>query len=269
MPIRERILTMGVTGSGKSYQWLQMAEYLLSTGAKFRCIDTDNDIQYMLETQFPSLLLKNGGNVVVHPASCWPEYREAIAWLKAENEKGEVKDKDWVVVDKISNAWMHVQDYYVQEVFHQDVGEYFLAARKSLLARGDRDSKGKKVSSLQGEVFEGWKDWIVINKLYRDFITPIIYQLPCHVYMATNVEKVEASERDASILSLFGGFGLKPVGQKEIGGQLHTILLLKPGKDKWYVSTAKDRAGRAYFVNNQLSSLFVQYLVARAGWEMP
>ncbi len=47
MILLERVLSMGITGSGKSYQWLKLAEALLPTGAKFRVIDTDNDIVYM------------------------------------------------------------------------------------------------------------------------------------------------------------------------------------------------------------------------------
>ena len=48
--VLERILAMGITGSGKSYQWLKLARALKPVGAKFRCIDTDNDIDYMLRT---------------------------------------------------------------------------------------------------------------------------------------------------------------------------------------------------------------------------
>ena len=74
----ERILSIGITGSGKSYQWLKIAKRLLPTGAKFRAVDTDNDIDFMLHTQFPELLPENGGNVYACPAYDWPEYERLL-----------------------------------------------------------------------------------------------------------------------------------------------------------------------------------------------
>jgi hypothetical protein len=73
---------MGITGSGKSYTWLTIARELKNKGVKFRCVDTDNDIPFMLENQFEDLLPENGGNVYVVPAFDWPEYKRAIKWIK-------------------------------------------------------------------------------------------------------------------------------------------------------------------------------------------
>ena len=116
----ERILSIGITGSGKSYQWLRIAKRLKPTGAKFRVVDTDNDITYMLYTQFPELLPENGGNVYVCPAFDWPEYQKAVHWIQQKKltteqlnsmdkylqlaYKTPVKPIDWVVVDKSNNA---------------------------------------------------------------------------------------------------------------------------------------------------------------------
>jgi len=108
----------------------------------------------------------------------------------------------------------------------------------------------------------------VINKLYSDWIIPIIYRIPCHVYAATLPEKMDRGEKDAEILTLFGDFGVRPAGQKKLGGQMHSILLMIPGADKWFVSTVKDRAGRTYFNKTPLISLYRQYLVAKANWPL-
>jgi hypothetical protein len=67
---------------------------------------------------------------------------------------------------------------------------------------------------------------------------------------------------------MFGQFGVKPSGQKNLGGQFHSIFLYLPGTDKWFIKTIKDRAGRAYFKEAQIHSFFGQYLVAKAGWEV-
>jgi len=282
MPVRERILCMGITGSGKSYQWLKLADTLLPTGAVFRCLDTDNSIPYMLETQFPQLLPRNSGNVYVHPAIDWPDYKLGIDWIQKKPIDPEVlstmdpymvkdhrvplKDQDWVVVDMADNAWDTVQRYFTSEVFGEDMGEYFLQMRKAIQQRGGKDRFGKPAASVAPDAFDGWKDWSVMNKLYNDWIYPIVYRIPCHVYTTTRPERVDRSEKDAELLTLFGDFGLRPAGQKRLGGQMHTIFLLIPAVDKWLISTVKDRAGRRYFSKTQLISIHQQYLVAKAGW---
>ncbi len=282
MPIRERILTMGITGSGKSYQWLKMAESQLETGAIFRCLDTDNAVTYMLETHFPHLKPENHGNVYVYPMFEWPEYKQAMAWLMrkpidaavlktmgdelAMDYKKPIKDNDWAIIDMADNAWSSVQRYFTTEVFGADMGDYFLETRKQLRARGDKDSKGKTATSIVPEALKGWTDWVVINKLYDDFILPIVYRLPCHIYMSTKVETVDRGEKDAEIRMLYGDIGVRPSGQKKLGHQVHTIFLMIPGADKWMITTVKDRAGRTYFSKTPLISLHMQYLVVKAGW---
>lgn len=285
MPIRERVLVMGITGSGKSYQWLKMAEALLPTGAVFRVIDTDNDISYMLETQFPHLLPRNGGNVYVHLAVNWPDYKLGVAWVQrkpispevlsnmnpdiVKDYKVPIKDHDWLILDRADDAWDTVQRYFTANIFGEDMGDYFLRMRKAIEDRGGKDRFGKVARSVAPEAFDGWKDWPVMNKLYFDWIQPIVYEIPCHVYATTAPKKIEKDEKDAELLVLFGDLGLRPAGQKKLGGQMHTILLMLPGEDRWYVTTVKDRAGRTYFKKTHLTSLHLQYLVVKAHWAMP
>lgn len=280
----ERILSIGITGSGKSYQWLKIARRLKPIGAKFRVVDTDNDIDFMLRTQFPDLLPEEGGNVYAFPAYSWPEYEKAVKWIqqiKLTPEQLNSMDKylqlayrtptrpiDWVVVDKSNNAWKTVTDYFVTEVFGEDTGEYFLQVRKKLWAAGDIGKSGKKAVSTMLEGLDGWKDYAVINKLYGDWINPIVYRVKCHVYATADVDQLDKNEKDPEILSLYGDLRIKAAGQKAIGGQMHTILLLIPGKDRWLVTTVKDRSGRRYFEKTPLTDLYTQYLFFRAGWPL-
>ncbi len=279
MPIRERILVSGITGSGKSYQWLKMAQRLKKAGVIFRCLDTDAAIDFMLQTQFTELLPENGGNVLVHPAYEWPDYKLGMKWLLRktlkederaklrpvirEDMKKPLKDGDWSVIDMADLAWETVQRYYVAEIFDEDAGDYFLAIRKEVQA-GTR--KGKPGGSPVADGLDGWKDWTVINKLYSDWILPIIYQLPTHVYATTKVEKIDRGEKEAEWLMLFGEYGVRPAGQKRLGHQMHTDCLMIPGKDEWFITTFKDRGGRPYFKRVQLVDFYLQYLVAKAGW---
>lgn len=283
--VLERILSMGITGSGKSFQWLKMARILKPTGSIFRAIDTDNDIDYMLRTQFEDLLPENGGNVYVHPAFEWPEYERSVKWIQQDRltpaqlgnmedhlvkaYKTPIKRIDWVVTDKINNAWKRVQSYFTEQVFGDDMGEYFLRIRREMQQGIRQTAKGKMPSSPVMEGLDGWKDWSVINKLYDDWVLPLIYRVHCHVYAATDVDKLDrGTEKDPEILNLFGDLGIKPAGQKAIGGQHHTIFLFIPGQEKWLVNTIKDRADRPYFKKAPLTSLYTQYLVVKAGWPM-
>lgn len=262
--IRERILTMGITGSGKSYQWLKIAEELLYEGsdAVFRCLDTDNDIEYMLETQFQHLLPENKGNVHTMPIYSWEDYKSGIKWVLSSD----VKNEDWLIIDRIDTAWEVVQGYFADEVFGENIGDYFLNVRKTMRVKGDVDAKGKPIMSIVPEGLSGWVDWVVIKKLYADWIRPIVYRVPCHVYCATGVERLPSNEKNPELLSMFGGLDIKPTGNKSLGGQMHSIFLLSPGVNKWMITTIKDRSNREYFNKVRLISFYNQYLVAKAGW---
>ncbi len=280
MPVLERIGVTGVTGSGKSYQWLKLAEILLPTGAIFRCLDTDNSIEYMLETQFPHLKPENKGNVFVFNVFDWPAYKLGMNWIQRQNVSPAQLDalplalkqdyarplklNDWTVVDMADMAWSTVQRHFITEVFGEDMGDYFLEIRKEIQAGKIKPKKGSTIA----EGLDGWKDWSVINKLYEDWILPIVYRIHTHVYMTTKVAKLERTTKDDELLSLYGGLGIRLTGQKSLGHQMHSLFLFIPGRDFWQITTIKDRAGRVYYDRVRLSSFYLQYLVAKAGWPM-
>lgn len=271
----------GVTGAGKSYHWLKLAETLKDTGAIFRCIDTDNAVDFMLETQFPHLLPENGGNVYVMPVYEWPEYKLGVDWLQrkpgckeavgninphlADDLKRPLTYSDWTIVEMVDNAWDTVQRYFVSEVFSEDIGDYFLQVRKEIQG-GKKVGKGTGSPITDG--LDGWKDWSVINKLYSDFILPVVYRIRTHGYLTTRVERVDRGEKDAELLMLYGDVGVRLAGQKKLGHQVHSIFLLIPGKNDWSIKTIKDRGGRTYFDKVRIVSFYKQYLVAKAHWPM-
>jgi len=254
----ERILVMGVPGSGKSYQWLLMARALREQ-CKFHCLDTDDAINFMLDSQFPDLKPSAGGNVHVYPAYDWKEYM-----TNSKEIMKIVSEKDWIVLDMADNAWNAVQRHFVTEVFKEDIGQYFLEVRRALHQRGDIDSKGRMITSLMNEALKGWVDWTVINKLYEDWILPLVYATKANLYATTKVSEV-SREDEALTRQVFGAYGVKPAGQKHLGHQVHTIFLFIPPisrEDKvWRITTIKDRAGRQYFDNDPLINLYKQYFV--------
>jgi len=289
MAKRERILLMGITGSGKSFQWMKMAKHLKDKGSIFRVIDTDSSIEYMLEEQFPELLPENGGNVYVYDAFDWNELINARRWARQEKLNPSViatldkhlkhaynqhiKPQDWLILDMADRPWEAVQEYYVEETFGQDYGDFFLHVRKEIESHGGKNSQGKDVASLDKEAMDGWKDWTVINKLYKTWFNPITYQTKCHVILVTKVKEVAKGEKDAEIVSAYGDMHVMPVGQKHIGHTVHSIFLLYPkkvgSKDREYgITTIKDRSGRTYYQKDTLTNFYLQYLVSSAGWDL-
>ena len=254
----ERILMMGAPGTGKTYQWLKIARALKPAGVKFRVIDTDAAIPYMLDTQFEELKVENGGNVIVLPAYDWPHYKEALQKLLKDS-----KPNDWGIVDMIDNAWSTVQSYFVSEVFQKDIGDYFLEIRKSV------EANKRKPRSIMQDAMKGWVDWPVVNKLYEDWILPLVHQETFHIYATTKAQPI-TSDDDPAVKLVFGETGVRPSGQKHLGHQVHSIFLAYwDGKDGWYITTVKDRSGRAYFNKDVLLTFFKQYLVMKAGFKVP
>ena len=247
MALRERIIVMGVMGCGKSYQWLQMAR--VQPNNQFRCIDTDMSIDYMLATQFKDLQ-----NVTVHNAFEWTDYRAALKAIMETEKEG-----DWTILEMADNAWQAVQRYYVSQIHDQEMGDYFLEARKK-----SRDRASKAVYS---EAFSGEHDWVVINRMYDDFIIPLVYRLKSHLYITTRPEAI-AKKEDPDTQVVFGEFGVKPAGQKKLGHQVHTVFLFTHSKEGWFIRTAKERAGRSWFDKTPLRDFRTQYLVAKASWPM-
>lgn len=255
----ERILIMGHPGTGKSYQWLKTAKALKNTGIKFHVLDTDRAIPFTLENQFPSLMPEHGGNVYVYPAFDWPSYSVALKQVLKET-----KPNDWLVVDMADNAWDSVQRYFIGEVFDKDVGEYFLEMRKTA------QRNKKSLNSIMDIVMEGWIDWPVVNRLYADWILPIIHSSNCNIYATTKVQRMGKREEPAT-KAVFGELGVRPSGQKHLGHQMHSCFLaaFDIANHIWTITTVKDRSGRSYFENTKLISFYQQYLVAKAHLEAP
>jgi hypothetical protein len=245
MTKRERILAVGGPGSGKTYNWMRLAKYFKE--AHFFVIDSEIGAEGSLE-EFPEI-----ENVEVHEVINWKDYRKAQKDIKERAEKG-----DWIVIDMIDKAWKTVQKYYVSEIFDQEMGEYFLAARKKV------KKDAKSLFTGADAALGGWKDWPVINRLYEDFMNYMIYESPAHLYMASKAEPV--SKDDPKLIrELFGPCGVKPAGQKDLAYQPDSVLLFRRDNKGYYMETIKDRRGRKYQEDLKLINFPLQYGKV-AGW---
>ena len=244
---RERIIAVGANGSGKTYGWLQLARHLPQK--QFFVLDTDLTVDRSLP-EFPDVVAS--GNVKGVPTVDWADYQAALKEALVATREG-----DWIVVDSITRSWSAVRRYFSTEIFGKDMGAYFLEARKNLNAQ-------KKSFGKSGGIFDGWKDWPVINRLYEDFIYPLVFRTKANLYFTA--EPTSVGEDDSTdTRDLFGPYGVRPGGQKSLGHQVDTVLLLAHRKTGWVMTTMKDRGGRAYTDHLSLVDLYLQYGKV-AGW---
>ena len=246
---QERILAMGGTGAGKTSGWLSIAYWAHKTKspAHFYVIDSDAAAARMLVGPKYAEL----GNVTVYNAFEWPEI------VAATNEiMPKVTADDWVVVDFMGPCWDAVQAWYVSEIYGaSDMGEYFMDIRRA-------KAKGQTAQEL-----EGWKDYGVINPVYKRWFNQLVHSSPAHLYTTATVAGLQERD-DKGVKAIFQAFGIRPVGQKHLAFNMHTVLLFAMTKsDEWRVTSVKDRE-RELLVNQPITDFTRDYLVKVAGWKM-
>jgi hypothetical protein len=252
-PSRERILLFGPGGSGKTSATLHIAKLAAATSspAHFFYGDSDDSVARMLGSDSYSSLT----NLTIHPLYTWDDYTDF-----AKRVLKDAGPDDWVTVDFIGTAWQAVQDHFTQEVFNKDIGDYFLEARKAL-------SKG---ASALGAL-EGWTDWQVINALYRQWITPLLFRGRYHLLATAKVDSLSPSKsptEDSSTRQLLSSFNSKPVGQKELIYQFHTVLLTgRNGQGQYTLNTVKDRE-RSELRGHIHTNFALDYLKGVGGWHL-
>lgn len=240
---RERILCYGGPGTGKTFDVLTIASWYQKTGTvgRFHILDSDNSLGRMLATDFGHLT-----NVEVEPVYEWTDYLS-----NTERVVKVMTPDDWLVIDFIGPAWDACQDYYVDQVFSKGSDEFFLEARKA---------------NAKGSALDGYKDWTVINKLYRKLPNTLL-KARGHVYATSPADAINAAMEDKDVQNIFGHVGFKPRGQKHLGHTFHTCLYLMQDRKGWKVRTAKDR-GREMLKGADIGDFVTSYLMPVAGWKL-
>lgn len=269
-PIAERILAYGDAGAGKTTNLLNIAKFshMTKSDARFHIIDSDFAMDRMLigypnipfgiwnDTRFP---ITEASIICIYPVFEWREYNAALTFIQKW-----ARPQDWVTVDFISNAWSAVQDDFVQEVFHQDIGEYFLKVRKTL--KDDSKSLG---------ALEGWVDWQVINPRYKSWVNKLLFRGRYNIYCTAKSDNLSSDKKpteDSQTRALFVQYGVKPVGQKDLPFQFHTILLnkktIQAGQPPTRTITAVKDRERPECVGVPVANFATDYLVNIAGWQL-
>lgn len=249
-PAKERILVTGIYGVGKTEGWVSIARWYrrLETPARFHVLDTDNTTLRTLSTDDDW-----ERNVTRYDIDSWDRLVETTEHLYEQAD-----ENDWLIVDSIDWAWQAVQDYFTMQVFGENSADYFLQVRRA-------GQSGHPLSSEYGV------NWQVINKLYQRWIMRVI-RWPGHVYACTPSQPVAEPNLGGKggdskeIRETFGRFGVRPAGQKNLGFQFHTVLLMQYLGDSWTITSLKDRS-RRLLVSEPVIDFVVTYLLGVAGWQ--
>lgn len=252
---RERILAMGGPGTGKSRAVLSIAKRINGT---MHVIDNDNAYDRMLDYQ------NDLTNVEVYPAQDWD-----TTVIAAKNIIASIERDDWLVVDILSPTWQMVQDWFSENVYGDDLASYMLRARQAVETHNEKvrenneKGKDKQKETRNLQPFDGFMDWSVINPQYKKFMA-MLRNAPAHVFCTAEVDPV--NKQDAVDVQDLYPMGVKPRGQKRLGHDFATILLMtKRGQGRWEMTTIKDRERRE-LEHEAVGDFSMNYLVRVAGW---
>jgi len=240
----ERILALGSAGSGKTKGWLSIAQWAHKTKspAKFYVIDSDEAMPRMM-SGYPELT-----NIEYLPVHTWDGYTDAL-----DKFGPKLTADDWLIVDFIGSAWDAVQEWYVEQIYGADMGEFFMDARKKMKA---------------GSPLDGWKDYGVINRIYRSWMNQLVHATPGHKYLTAVSDPIRDTD-PSEIKARYSKVQVRPRGQKHLTHAVHTVLLmLEPAAGRYFITTIKDRE-RQELTGQAVENDFVRtYLIPVAGWKL-
>ncbi len=250
---RERILCYGPPGSGKSKSWRDIADWIYKTKATAHVYACDSDNAW--EAQCPSDDHLDG-IVTVANMRTWDDYKGNLEeWGKKASRE------DWLVLDMGHHMWSKTQEAFFDKAFGKDIDEFFLEARKT----------GTNVGGEYGV------NWNVINKMYGKLVD-YLREWPGNLLVCCPAEDIHLPDPkgrggdDPKVLSLFGKFGVKPTGQKNLPYEVHTVLLCQQSPDGWVMSTVKERTSpeqpREYLAGEKVTDFVSTYLIKVGQWRL-
>lgn len=235
----------------------QSAGRLLTSG-RFAPLKLLREQRYPQPTQREQQLANPEGNVVLYRVSTWEEHKWAL--LDAIQA---ARYDDWIAVDLIGKPWESVRAYFVQTVHGQDVGAFMLQKRVEEQRRVEAEQK----KPSRGSQLDGDTDWGPINAEYKSWADKLFNSERCHVLVIAAEDEIGRRESQ-EVSSLFGGFGVKPVGQKALGYQVRTLVRRTSDWQGRYIECVGDTE-RPVFQRIQCPDFAWQYLANTGDWEGP
>jgi hypothetical protein len=213
---RERILIYGSHGTGKTYNWLGIADLAQKTrsDAHFHVIDTDRAALRNLKG--PNAEFKHLENVTVYQArnidTAIEASRKILPSIKSQD--------DWIVIDMLSNIWDGMSTWWAQHVFDED-HLYWATVRKDIIAA--KQEGGGDAREFGGQASP---DWEYIKKTYMPWEMEITIDAPCHVFAtAAEVQVQERFDPTGEERAKYRSTGFyKQRGQGAVAHRFHTVL---------------------------------------------
>lgn len=255
---RERILSFGGAGQGKSFDFYTIAQLaqMTKSDAKFYVIDTDVSAYRMVEDPALSRLTDTDGNLIPNLIIEDEVYDWDSLMGSLKRIQGMMESQDWLMLDMMSPAWGWVQSAFTEKVFGQGTDEYFLQKRAAMRNPG------------KDKAFEGWTDWPVINTMYRSLQNALL-RSPGHLYATAEVKAISADQAEKDTRMIFGPHGVIPVGQKRDMHLFQTVILKAASRpDTYEAITVKDRGGREKMKGMPINNFAKDYLVKVGGWKL-
>jgi len=247
IPETERILGYGGPSTGKTHMWMTIARLWQNTETpgKFHVIDTDFTTSTMLAKEEFS-----GLENIQKPRVC-------LDYVDIFNYVNELEDTasegDWITFDMAGNLYELARDYFSEQAYKMSEVDKMLEHR---------------LSGSKGVHFDGFTDWPMVRSMHDAIIKKLVHiseRKGVHLF-ATAPEKVivteagSRSEKDSTILSVFGSFGARPDGHKKLPHWYHDVVYLKKTKDSRSIAVPKSRL-REPFQQAELKDFATQYLL--------
>lgn len=232
---RLRHLLLGGMGTGKTTAICDVMA--AKPDAHFHVLDSDD--AYMTQLAgYPEVLDRNNFTLYV---PLWGEW-ESLA-EEAMKAAAAVQPGDFYIFDTVSESWKFIQKH----------------AREQKWWRLDKDGKPKSEDM----------DWTHVNsdyqELYRGFMNT-----PGHLLVTADVDPVSEKNDDRATRAVFGPFGVKPKGQKDLWRLFHTVLLMQRSRSQgWTMTTVRERIrSREYLSEVEVGEgdFVERYLKGVAGW---
>jgi len=245
----ERLLFYGGGGSGKTNTVLTYARYM-PNDAMMYVLDTDYSMPYdrALATDFEDCEQQ----VAVHVADTeWDPFTTALAETVAQGNPA----KDCIVVDTISPSWESVQDWYLEQVYGQDLPGHIVELKKTYAD----DAKAYHKALTED------MNWSAVKKEYARRVWTPIRRWKGDLILCAEAKALSTQDND-DVKMLYGPLGFKPVGESRLSHVAATnIFLDHPKRGTWRMTTIKDR-NREELDHAVINDFGMDYLMEIAGW---
>lgn len=247
-PTPEKILVIGNTGSGKSQCWASIAakQRVAGSDARFYVVNTDV------------------AGTVERIGIQWPDFTDNVQWTNVRDwdslveattkYRGVAEAGDWIVVDSADNPWQWVRDAY----------DEWWGIQNNVKPQG-----------MFGivELPKDDKKWDRINGEYFSWERPLLDadMTPAHVLCTSPSQPIRVEgmfKDDEEIVEQYSRFGVRWSGQKKLGFDHHSLILLKnKSAHEWTMTMMKDR-GRSFDDNTKVIDFSISYLLQIGGWSL-